>query len=196
MVIEQIRGFCNFDGLYEHYVNAAEGGEVFVELGSLWGRSALKMGQLIKDSGKDIKFFCVDFWDLRGITDGKWSREDLDWVKHIGLSPDTNNIDLCYETFLTTLFKFDLQNYVFPIKLSTRSAFRLFKDRSIDFLFIDADHTYEGVREDIMLWLPKVKDGGVISGHDYDWTGVERAVNEQFYDTQIVKFNTSWVVQV
>jgi predicted O-methyltransferase YrrM len=195
MLIEHIRGFCNFDGLYEHYVNAAEGGETFVELGSLWGRSAIKMGQLIRDSGKDIKFFCVDFWDLRGITDKVWSAEDLQWVKYMGLSPDQTNVDLCYETFLTTLFKFELQNHVFPIKLSTRSAYKLFKNNSIDFLFIDADHSYEGVKLDISLWEPKVVEGGVISGHDYDWEGVARAVNEMFADRQIVTFNTSWVVQ-
>ena len=55
-----------------------------------------------------------------------------------------------------------------------------------DFVFLDADHTYEGTYTDIMRWAPKVKPGGFISGHDYGnqkeaemygW-GVDRAVTE------------------
>lgn len=58
-------------------------------------------------------------------------------------------------------------------------------DGSFDLVFIDADHAYEAVVEDIELWLPKVRPGGVLGGHDYDdrWTkargyGVVQAVDE------------------
>ena len=56
-------------------------------------------------------------------------------------------------------------------------------DGCLDFCFIDADHTYDSVKEDLKAWLPKVKGGGLICGHDYDhpefpeW-GVKRAVDE------------------
>jgi predicted O-methyltransferase YrrM len=40
-------------------------------------------------------------------------------------------------------------------------------DGSLDFVFIDAGHTYAEVKEDIEAWAPKVKDGGIVSGHDY-----------------------------
>jgi predicted O-methyltransferase YrrM len=49
-----------------------------------------------------------------------------------------------------------------------------------DFVFIDADHSYEAVKRDITLWRPKVKPGGWLCGHDLDkphW-GVRRAVEE------------------
>lgn len=52
-------------------------------------------------------------------------------------------------------------------------------DASLDFAFIDADHSYEGCRADIEAWWPKVKAGGLICGHDYghpDFPGVEVAV--------------------
>ena len=60
-----------------------------------------------------------------------------------------------------------------------------FSDRSLDFVFIDADHSYEGCKTDIVAWLTKVKPGGWIGGHDYGhrlersgkW-GVKRAVDE------------------
>ena len=56
-------------------------------------------------------------------------------------------------------------------------------DRSLDFAFIDADHSYEGVRADIWAWLPKIKPGGWLCGHDFGNAefpkfGVTRAVTE------------------
>jgi predicted O-methyltransferase YrrM len=49
----------------------------------------------------------------------------------------------------------------------------------VDLLFIDGDHSYEGVSADIRTWLPRVKDGGTMVLHDYAWAeGVQRAVRE------------------
>jgi hypothetical protein len=52
----------------------------------------------------------------------------------------------------------------------------------LDFVFIDADHSYEAVAADIDAWLPKIRAGGLISGHDYGhsrFPGVKRAVDER-----------------
>lgn len=38
----------------------------------------------------------------------------------------------------------------------------------LDFVYIDADHSYQGCLQDIMAWLPKVREGGIIGGHDYN----------------------------
>ena len=58
-------------------------------------------------------------------------------------------------------------------------------DGSLDFVFIDADHSYEGCSADIRLWAPKVRPGGLLCGHDYghvrpEFNGVIRAVDEAF----------------
>jgi len=53
-------------------------------------------------------------------------------------------------------------------------------DGSLDFAFIDANHSYEGASADAAAWFPKVKPGGWLCGHDYGnprW-GVQRAVDE------------------
>lgn len=61
-------------------------------------------------------------------------------------------------------------------------------DRSLDFVFIDANHSYEYVKNDILTWLPKVRLGGLLTGHDYrikgykNSFGVTRAVREIFGD--------------
>jgi hypothetical protein len=53
-----------------------------------------------------------------------------------------------------------------------------------DLVFIDADHSYEGVRADIAAWLPRVVKGGWIGGHDFGprFIGVQQAVVEAFGD--------------
>lgn len=57
-----------------------------------------------------------------------------------------------------------------------------FEDGSLDFVFIDADHSYEAVRRDIDAWRSKVKPGGWFGGHDYNrkFFGVVRAVDFVF----------------
>lgn len=47
-------------------------------------------------------------------------------------------------------------------------------DNALDFVFIDANHAYEFVRDDIAAWAPKVRAGGMVAGHDYKPEGQER----------------------
>lgn len=59
-----------------------------------------------------------------------------------------------------------------------------FADESADIVYIDGDHRYESVKRDILDWLPKVRPGGLLAGHDYKnhggGKGVVKAVNELF----------------
>lgn len=74
-------------------------------------------------------------------------------------------------------------------------AASLFEDGSLDFVFIDADHSYEGCSADINAWLPKVKSGGLIGGHDYDHPDqgeVKRSVDEVFPDVELGGNRTWW----
>jgi len=60
-------------------------------------------------------------------------------------------------------------------------AVKSFEDESLDFVFIDANHNYEFVRDDIREWSKKVRPGGIVSGHDYyvfNNAGVIQAVDE------------------
>jgi predicted O-methyltransferase YrrM len=54
-------------------------------------------------------------------------------------------------------------------------------DRQFDVVFIDAEHSYNGVLSDIRVTLPKLKDNGVFVFHDYGtWAGVTQAIDEVF----------------
>jgi hypothetical protein len=70
----------------------------------------------------------------------------------------------------------------FSVEGSTR-----FEDGYFDFIYIDAAHDYDSVKDDLEAWWPKLQDGGIFSGHDYFpdtriWRGkacgVYQAVNE------------------
>ena len=69
------------------------------------------------------------------------------------------------------------------VKSDSVNAAELVDDGSLDFVFIDADHSYEGCKKDLNAWFPKIKSGGLFSGHDYNNTefpdfGVKQAVDE------------------
>lgn len=64
--------------------------------------------------------------------------------------------------------------------MSSREAAEKARGMDFDFVFIDANHGYEGVLEDIRLWMPFIKPGGYLVGHDIDWDGVHKAVSHEF----------------
>ena len=71
------------------------------------------------------------------------------------------------------------------------------KDQSLDFVYIDACHEYDAVKQDIQAWLPKVKPGGMIAGHDYlTWAEVRRAVEEMIGMPDHVFQDSSWAKAV
>ena len=64
------------------------------------------------------------------------------------------------------------------IKDQSVNAAKNIPDESLDFVFIDALHTYDAVLEDLKAWYPKVRPDGLISGHDYSWDGVQQALED------------------
>jgi len=80
------------------------------------------------------------------------------------------------------------------------SASGAFQDASLDFVFIDANHSFEGVTSDLVHWWDKVKPGGWIGGHDYahsksSW-GVKKAVDSFFHSLRKVErdVDLTWFV--
>jgi predicted O-methyltransferase YrrM len=65
----------------------------------------------------------------------------------------------------------------------------------VDLVFIDADHSYNGCRGDIIAYSPKVKSGGILSGHDIDYPGVNSAV-KQYVKSFDVGPNNVWFTKI
>jgi predicted O-methyltransferase YrrM len=80
--------------------------------------------------------------------------------------------DLVEEIYLTAAKKlraFDERSII--IKARSIQASEMFDDGALDFVYIDADHRYKSAYDDLRAWYPKVRSGGVFSGHDYTYKG-------------------------
>lgn len=165
----------DYADLYKSVIDRTNDG-VFVEVGSLYGKSASYMGVEIINSQKDIHLHCVDSWSFKNL-DLRESHPMSDFMQNKITGDD-----------VFTKFKKNIEPIEHVIdfhRMDSIQASEIFSDRSVDFVFIDGEHSYEGCLGDIRAWLPKVKNGGTIAGHDYlDDTqpGVTRAVREVFGD--------------
>lgn len=77
------------------------------------------------------------------------------------------------------------------IRDTSKRGSKLFADEFFDFVYIDANHSYESVYEDLECWYPKVKKGGIFAGHDYldrpPVFGVKSAV-DKFLSSYTINF--------
>jgi hypothetical protein len=161
-IYETIEGWFTFPELYKNIISIYGNNSHFVEVGTWLGKSASFMAVEIINSGKTIKFDCVDTW--------KGSEEHIN--EKVVLE------DNLYESFLINIEP--VKNIINPIRKPSIEASTLYEDNSLDFVFLDAAHDYVNVKNDIDSWYPKVKSGGVLAGHDYtaSWVGVVDAVND------------------
>lgn len=119
-----------------------------------------------------------------GVYRGAYSKRiisDLEPAEFYGVDPymlfeDYTNAptDKAYKTqsrldelFTATNNMFEQQNNAKLLRVTGVEAASQFDANSIDFVYIDGDHTYEFVKGDIAAWWPKIKPGGILSGHDY-----------------------------
>ena len=89
----------------------------------------------------------------------------------------------------------DLTNLYAVRKTSVEAAKEL-HDLRFHLIFLDANHEYESVRDDILAWRPLLAKGGILCGHDYgpSWPGVMKAVDELIPDHYIAT-NEIWVAR-
>ena len=166
----EIPGWFAYTDLYNEMVETAKGGETFVEVGAWFGKSTNHLAAKIKESGKDIKFTSVDTW--KGTDD-----EELHQII-VGAF----NGDIFYEFIDNTVLS-DNYGTFDTIKDTSHNASNQFQNGSIDFIMLDAGHSYDSLMEDVKVWYNKVKPGGIISGDDYGvFHGVTQAANEFFYE--------------
>lgn len=159
-------GYFTYPTLYRNMVSRFPTNSHFVEVGVWKGRSAAYMAVEIHNSGKTIKFDCVDTWKGSETEDG---HQNDKFVKSGTL----------FDKFERNIER--VKHIINPVVADSISAAATYADDSIDFVFIDGDHRYECVKADIEAWTRKVKSGGVIAGHDYGWCAdVRRAVHDYF----------------
>ena len=79
-----------------------------------------------------------------------------------------HNVDQIYNEFVRKMNNKNCMDVVKIYKKTSLQAVTEIIDESIDIVYIDADHRYSSVKADILAWMSKVKNGGILSGHDYD----------------------------
>ena len=178
-----ILGHFNYENIYRHMIAFAPENkqEKFVEIGVWKGKSISYAAVEIINSGKNITIDAID-------TFAGSPKEPV-------LMDDKSVVNkTLYEEYLQNIEP--VKSIVTTYPLSSVQASKLYEDNSLFFVFIDGSHLYEAVKEDILAWLPKVKSGGFIGGHDIDqkeeFNGVRKAVNELIGEKNIILYNPGW----
>lgn len=173
---QEIDGWFNYENVFDFLVSEVPDGGTFVECGSWLGKSSSYLCDIAKDR---INVFIIDSW--------KGSINELSGSHSLATKCDI------YEIFLNNM---GTRNFT-PVRANGIDASIRFADDTCDVVFIDMEHTYDAVSQDISAWFPKVKSGGYIAGHDYvsDWPGVIKAVNENFDKNDIQIINSCWIVR-
>ena len=150
--------------------------ETMVEVGSYQGESTIIFAENIKTLKT---LYAVDPW-VNGYAPG----------------------DVCSDEYpmdiVESNFNIRVKDYSVISKQKTTSEefSKTIEDSSLDFVYVDGDHSYDSCKRDIQTWLPKIKKGGIIAGHDYleiCFLGVVNAVNETFGNPDKTYEDTSWI---
>lgn len=181
MYYTNIYGHFNYEFLYEEAVNKFSSDSVFVEIGAYQGKSTCFLAETILKSGKNIKFFVIDNW--------KGHPSDIDLAKEYERFGDVFSI------FNSNMQKAGVANIIETIRGDSAESSIHFNDDSVDFVYIDAAHDYNSVIKDVKSWLPKVKRGGILAGHDYGNTGsgVHTAVDELLGKQNLRVVDNIWI---
>jgi hypothetical protein len=180
---KKIQGFFNYENVYRKVIEEVSDNAHFVEIGVWKGKSVCFAAVEILNSGKNIKIDAVDNF------------EGSPGESLIITKDDDLLAGKLYDVFLKNIEP--VKDIIRPVRMNSVDAAKLHADKSLDFVFIDGLHSYEACISDIRSWLPKVKIGGYIGGHDFDgpepFNGVKKAVTEVFpNENDFEIFNKGW----
>lgn len=158
-------------------------GVMIAEVGCWMGGATAILASAV--ANLDGKVFAIDHW--RG--------SPKTWESMV-----TQAIDV-YAYFKGNMIELGVWDTIYPLVMNSATACEIFANNILDMAFIDADHRYEFVKQDILGWLPKVKDSGILCGHDAtppseNGTGqaVIRALDECLIGYSIIQDSTMWYI--
>lgn len=123
-------------------------GIMVADIGSWVGSSAFVLARAVLPCNGNV--FAIDHW-------GGSPGSELESI--------AKRVDI-YSVFKQNMIKNGVWSIVHPLVMDSVTASKIFKDGILDLVFIDADHRYEYAKNDITSWLPKLRDGGILCGHD------------------------------
>ena len=186
--------WMNYEAIYDMAADRLKTGDMVVELGVWKGRSITYLMHKLMEQGKECKITCVD--NFLGAS-RKYMKTQCAESDH----PKIDAIPYNQTHFSQLVFFLASAGILDKIDIvisESDDASTAFEDDSVSFCWVDACHYDTSVTRDITAWWPKIKSGGVISGHDWHWTGVNKAVKRYFHgvaEIQSYDKQTSWWVE-
>jgi predicted O-methyltransferase YrrM len=145
-----------------------------VEIGSFQGESSTIFSLYLPNT----KIYAVDPLESGYDLDDMAALQDMEKIQH----------------------NFTVRTSLFPnitqIKLKSQDAVNNFNDSELDLVYIDGDHRYEPVKQDILLWKRKIKPGGYITGHDYGREPINKALLETIGTPDHIFVDSSWIKKI
>lgn len=176
----KIYGYFDFEKIYSLAMEKFPKDATFLEIGVWLGKSACYMGELLKEQNSNNKFYCLDhfFGEINATDQQNIIKENQGSV---------------YNLFLKNMEP--VKGFYTPIKDFSQNAAYKFKNETFDFIFLDAEHSYGCVLNDLNTWYPKLKKTGIFAGHDYRGE-VQQAVDEFFgkLSKPVQKIDNSFIV--
>ncbi len=147
-----IPGFMNIEELQtlEKWAKEIPQQGIIVEIGSFMGRTSWTLAQSCHPT---VQVYCVDPWPLYRISDT---------MKQV-MDDYREPYNYCFETFQHNTNEC---HNLSPLRGKSHEV-PWPSDKKIDLVFIDARHQSPHVEQDLATWLPRLKPGGILAGHDY-----------------------------
>lgn len=143
---------CDFKPFYTSMANELPDHCVIAEAGVGDGFSALYLATSLQLIGKRFTLYMIDNMD--------YGREDQ------------------LNTLINNVSRSGLSQYIHIYPYSSLDASCKFPDGHFDMVFLDSSHQYSQTKAEIRLWYHKIKEGGLLAGHDYYMDEVKSAVDE------------------
>lgn len=139
---------------------------ICVELGVFMGGTLFRLAQQLRNLGKTTKIYGIDTWEYINL-----SPESFKWA-------NISSAKEGYDKFQQYLLELNLDIHI--IKEDSCQAARHFSDKSVNYLWMDANHGYDGLCQEIRVWMPKMADQCIIAVHDYLEGSIPAAIQDTF----------------
>lgn len=184
---EYIEGWFNYCEVYKRIASTLKDGSRFCEAGVYLGKSLGAMASYCR--GKKVTFYAVD--TFKG--DATATDDNNAYAPAIGRNGGSFRAE-----FEENMMKCGLNGNLQIIdvgKIGNAGVVSDFIGPGLDACFIDGDHSFKGVQNDIDEYWELIREGGILAGHDYDRESVRDAVQSRFRADQIEEIGNCWLVK-
>ena len=198
---EDVPGWINdAKWIFKEVVDNCKDGDKVVEIGTYFGQSACYMGQLIRDSGKDIKFDTFDTFEQLepSMRAGMQPKAIVDYRFyegiHNGMCRNTSPIS---EIVNGHFYSCGVKDYVNLIICNASYSHHFYEDESLMMFYNDAINEKNALYNMMSNFWPKIKKGGYMAGDDINFDDVKSAVNK-FCKKNNLKYEQttiSWIIR-